>query len=79
MPRTDHVHGVLALRQRGQLRLRVVQGHSLPQGPQVTWVALLSTKSTNTKSTTTKEKKAEAQGGRGRSRGKGGIKGSICR
>lgn len=41
---TDHVHGVLALGQRGQLGLGVVQAHSLPQGPKVTWVALLSTK-----------------------------------
>lgn len=40
---TDHMHGVLALGQRGQLRLGVVQAHSLPQGPEVTWVALLST------------------------------------
>lgn len=44
---TDHVHGVLALGQRGQLGLGVVQAHSLPQGPKVTWVALLSTQ-TNT-------------------------------
>lgn len=42
-PATDHVHGVLALGQRGQLGLGVVQAHSLPQGPKVTWVALLST------------------------------------
>lgn len=46
-PATDHVHGVLALGQRGQLGLGVVQAHSLPQGPKVTWVALLSRK-TNT-------------------------------
>lgn len=56
MPCTNHVHGVLALGQRGQLRLRVVQGHPLPQGPQVTWAALLRTKSTNRHSTTTKHR-----------------------
>lgn len=40
---TDHVHGVLALGQWGQLGLWMVEGHSLPQGPKVTWVALLNT------------------------------------
>lgn len=54
---TDHVHGVLALGQRGQLGLGVVQAHSLPQGPKVTWVALLSTK-TNTETIKRHEKPA---------------------
>lgn len=43
---THHVHGFLALGQRGELGLGVVQSHSLPQGAEVTWVALLRTQNT---------------------------------